>query len=581
MMKKLPLLDLVTFISAFLLFQIELIVAKIFLPHYGGSYLVWGSCIVFFQAVLLFGYLYSHFVIRALGIARYRYVHLGLMLLPLLFFPGRALIVGTAESPFSLSFDVFYRLLITIGPVFFVLSTISLVTQATLAGSDLPSRDNPYALYAVSNLGSFAALLSYPFVFELLLPLSQQLLIWRGLYLLLLVLYALAILAIPMRGTCALGTRTKAHVPNKTGRWLLLGAGGVIMFLAVNNIITIKIAPLPLLWILPLCVYLLAFVLNFKRTPWCPSWISDNAHVALGLSALMYFLIHQGVFPVIVELLLLLAALFVLCMYCQNQLIRSKPEDEGDLTFFYVMISLGSFIGGIATSWVIPLLSAELIEYLIGLIVIAMTLPAPKTAGAHGKIYYIRMVVYFVIFMTVWPVVFYEYNIVALIFMVLVVVAVYRELVKEKNFVVISLGCLLCVLPYSEMFWRNEVSIYKKRNYYGTLRVVEARGTRLLYHGTTLHGSQVLGPENEREPTMYYDRHSPVAGVMTSDRFNFKKIGTVGLGVGMVAAYTRPGQTLDFYELDPDVGTVADGFFTYTKNAAARVRTIYGDARLS
>ncbi|MCK5178283.1 MAG: hypothetical protein KAR32_02035, partial [Candidatus Omnitrophica bacterium] len=458
MIKKLPLLDFITFLSAFLLFQIELIVAKIFLPHYGGSYLVWGSCIVFFQAVLLFGYLYSHFVIRYFGIARYRYAHLGLMLLPLLFFPGRALSAGYAESPLSLSLDVFYQLLITIGPVFFVLSTISLVTQTYLSKSELPSRDNPYALYAVSNLGSFAALLSYPFVFEFLLPLSEQLLIWRGLYFVLLALYALAALSIPMRGTGTLGTGTNVPVPNKTngppgsvyGRWLLLGAGGVIMFLAVNNIVTIKIAPLPLLWILPLCVYLLAFVLNFKRTPWCPSWIRDKAHITLGLSALLYFLIHQGIFPVIVELVLLHVVLFVLCMYAQNQMIRSKPRDEDSPTFFYVVISFGSFVGGVMTSWVIPLLSVELIEYLIGLIVIAMTLPAPEAGDAHRKIYYIRLVVYFIIFMTAWPVVFYEYNIVALIFMVLVVVAVYRELVKEKNFVAICLGCLLCVLPYSE-----------------------------------------------------------------------------------------------------------------------------------
>jgi spermidine synthase len=581
LMKRVRFLDLVTFISAFLLFQIELIIAKIFLPNYGGSYLVWGSCIVFFQAALLLGYLYSHFVIRHFGIARYRFAHLGLMLLPLLFFPGRPISVGYGDNPFSLSWDVFYQLLITIGPVFFVLSTISLVTQTYLSRSDLPSRDNPYALYAVSNFGSFAALLTYPFVFEFFLPLSQQLLIWRILYFLLTALYALVIVVIPVRGEQkakekgAFGFRGP-----EAGKWLFLGAGGVIMFLSVNNIVTIKVAPLPLLWILPLSIYLLAFVLNFKKTPWCPSWIRDKAHITLGFSALLYFLIQQSIFPVTIELALLTAVLFILCMYCQNQLIRLKPQDESDLTAFYVVISLGSFIGGIMTSWVIPLLSDELIEYLIGLIIIAMTLPVSGEGKKHAKIYYIRMVVYFTVFMTVWPIVFYEYNVWALLFMFLVVTLVYGELAKVKYFVVISLACLLCVLPYSEMFWRSEVSIYKKRNYYGTMRIVDVQGVRLFYHGTTLHGSQSMRKGEENLPMMYYDAQSPVAEVMTSDRFDFKTIATVGLGAGMIATYTRPGQALDFYELDPDVGTVAQEFFTYTKNASARITNIYGDARL-
>lgn len=586
-MKKIRLLNFITFLSAFLLFQIELIIAKIFLPHYGGSYLVWGSCIVFFQAVLLLGYLYAHYVIRALGIARYRYAHLALLFLPLLFFPGKPLIVTYTGSSFSLAADVFFRLTVTIGPVFFVLSTISLFTQAYLAGSTLPARDNPYALYSVSNLGSFAALLTYPFVFEYFLPLSGQLAVWRGLYFFLIALHIVALPAIKVMIHDA--REEKQSVEREkldVRRWFLLGAGGAMMFLSVNNIITIKIAPLPLLWILPLSIYLLAFVLNFKRSPWCPAWVSGKIHVVLGFSVLLYFFIQQGIFPVMIELVLLSGILFILCMYCQNQLIRSKPRNEQNLTSFYVIISFGSFIGGLMTSWVIPLVATELVEYMIGLVIIGMTL-RPSGTEAKPKIYYLRLIVIFMVLLMLWPIVFYQYNIFAVLLLLYIVERVYTELVKDRHAVVISLICILCLTSSSETFWRGEIFwrgekiVYKKRNYYGLYRVVDSQGIRLLCHGATLHGGQSLKKEKELEPVIYYDRASPIARVMTSHLFNFKRVGVVGLGVGMLATYTKPNQELDFYELDPDIYTIADRYFTYTKHAAAHINYIYGDARLS
>ena len=186
------LLVILTFISAFLMFQIELIIAKLFLPNYGGSYLVWGACIVFFQAVLLAGYIFAHAFLRRLGASSYLKVHLWLLFIPLLFFPLRdfhlsfkSFYFPLISYPVPLVLDIFWRLTVTIGPVFFVLSTMSLVTQSWLAASFLKERDNPYGLYAVSNLGSFAALLTYPFVFELYLTNTEQLQIWRILYLVL------------------------------------------------------------------------------------------------------------------------------------------------------------------------------------------------------------------------------------------------------------------------------------------------------------------------------------------------------------------------------------------------------------
>ena len=199
-MRKVHFLYALSFLSAFLLFQIELIIAKIFLPKFGGSYLVWGACLVFFQFALLGGYWYSHVAIRKFGMYRYGALHFIILLAPLLFFPGRPLPEIVAHSGIPLVLDVFLQLALTIGLAFFVLSTISIVTQSWLAHSQLPEQRNPFMLYAVSNIGSFLGLLSYPFLFERYFDLDTQVTIWRILYLVFLLLYLIALLTIAFRG---------------------------------------------------------------------------------------------------------------------------------------------------------------------------------------------------------------------------------------------------------------------------------------------------------------------------------------------------------------------------------------------
>jgi len=362
----------IVFVCAFLLFQIELIIAKLFLPSYGGSYLVWGSCVVFFQAVLLSGYVYAHIVINKFGVYQYRKLHLVFILLPLIFFPGHAINLGLPQSGIPLSLDVFRLLLLTIGPVFFVLSTISIIGQSWLSGSQLPQRSNPYALYAVSNLGAFAALISYPFLFELVFSLDQQILMWRITYLAVVILQFIAVRTIEVNPQ---SKKIKETVDDLTTKqvcsWFLFGAAGTIMFLSVNNIITAEIDPLPLLWVVTLGIYLLAFVFNFKHKPWCPQWIVNKIHVILALSIVLYFLLRRGTLPISVSLNAFCVVLFVLCMYCQNRLYNSRPKNDAHLTKFYVVISLGSFVGGLIVSWIIPLVSTWFIEYLFGICVIA------------------------------------------------------------------------------------------------------------------------------------------------------------------------------------------------------------------
>ena len=518
------LLSSITFISAFLLFQIELIMAKLLLPTYGGSYLVWGACVVFFQGILLAGYLFAHQYISSKSFASYIKVHLFLILLPVLFFPGRMIQIPQGENSLPLVIDIFIKLFLTIGPVFFTLSTISLVTQSWLTSSALKQKENPYALYAVSNLGSFAGLLTYPFVFELFLTNSQQLNTWRIIYGLFVILNLVAFKLISVEKT-SITKEAKSPVNwMQAIQWLCLSAGGVVLFLSVTNIMTYEIAPVPLLWIIPLTIYLFSFVLNFKNKPFMPNWIHRFIFAIIGVSIVYYFLSKMLTMPALLSTIVFNVLLFILCMFSQSVLIKSKPSNQ-NLTFFYVMISLGGFLGGILTSWVIPLISLNLVEFLVGLLLIALG-------------------------------------------------------TRRRWLIGITVVAIIFSSPLEEMI-RNHHSIAKKRNYYGIYDIFDSKGLRLMLHGTTLHGVELTEESKRWIPIGYYSPTSPLGDILTKNIFPMTRIAGIGLGAGTVAMYATPACPIDFYELDPDVIDLAKQHFGYLSLTPGPVNIITGDARIS
>lgn len=572
----------ITFLSAFLLFQIELIVAKLFLPNYGGSYLVWGAAVVFFQAVLFFGYFFAQYAIDRWGIERYRKVHLALVFFPFLFFPGRDLVVNYSQSQLPLVADVFFHLFATVGPVFFVLSTVSVVWQVWLSRSDLPQRHNPYALYAVSNLGSFAALFSYPFIFELYLDLNQQLVIWRGAYLVFAVLNVLAFLWINAKDVAVKENSDEESVVTRTDvlRWLFLGAGGVVMFLSVTNMMTYEVTPVPLFWIIPLGIYLAAFVLNFKRKPWCPSWIVKGIPAILGLSVMLFFIVQQVIFPAIISVILLCCSLFLLCMYCQHELMAHKPKSTRSLAFFYVVISLGSFLGGFLTSWIVPLISINTFEYLIGLILIASVRIFDRRAKKEGLTTVIAMASWAVL-LIVWPKVFVHYNVFGILILIAAIWWVTTVLDRSRWAMVVSLAVIACASSNLETLYKRHEFLFKMRNYYGIYEVFDGKQMRTFLHGTTLHGVQLLEGNYRQIPLGYYSPLSPVGEIMVENQSVFKNVALIGLGAGTLAVYGNPSQAYDFYELDPDVYKIAKKYFSYMDISASHNHYIFGDARIS
>ena len=580
-MRKISILNSITFLSAFLLFQIELIISKILLPDFGGSYLVWGACVVFFQAVLFLGYFFSYCLLRKIGIKRFKPFYLVFFLLPLLCFPGKNLPqINSVNLSIPLVVNVFWQLFISIGAVFFVLSTSSVILQSWLADSDLVEKDNPYALFALSNLGSFAALVTYPFLFEMYLDLNQQLLLWRGIYFLLL---GLIVLAVAMIKVDLKSRVTKIWSMNGISRldclrWLAFSAAGVVMFLSVTNMLTYEIAPIPLLWVVPLCIYLASFVLNFKRQSWSPAWVVDKFYLTFAWSIVLFFMALMRILPQIVELAAILWFLFHSCMFCQYQLNKTKPANLDNLALFYLIVSLGGFIGGIFTTWVMPLISVSISEYLLGLALIAWALSIgiknQKLGWCNAA-----LIIYVCIVLLVWPLLFKKYNVFGVITIFLVFKICYFHLIKYPRAFCFSIVIILLITPMIDSMWTSTSYIYRQRNYYGVYRVFEKNGKAILMHGTTIHGAQFKDKKRENQPLTYYHEDTPV-GKLLSEFGKEENIGVIGLGIGALSAYARDGQEIDYFEIDPDIYFIAQNFFTHLKRSRGKINFIFGDARI-
>ncbi|PIQ89163.1 MAG: hypothetical protein COV72_04560 [Candidatus Omnitrophica bacterium CG11_big_fil_rev_8_21_14_0_20_42_13] len=572
----------VIFFAAFLLFQIELIISKVLLFNFGGAYTVWGAALVFFQATLLLGYAYSHFVLTKIGIRRYRYIHFTILFLALLFFPGRGLPQMVLIQKIPMVVNIFLQLARCIGPVFFLLSTTSVIFQAWFSMSGLPERKNPYVLYAVSNLGSFAGLLTYPFFFELFFGLSRQLNMWRIIYFFLLLLHVAVFMLVKPDKNGAADKELSAPIANKEKwHWFLLSIAGVVMFLSVTNIITYEITPMPLLWIMPLCIYLFSFVLSFKKKPWNPPWLKEKFYIIIAYSILLFFIVQQRVIPVAIEIILQLVLLFFLCMFCQTELNSTKPKDSRNLSMFYLMVSSGGFVGGLLVSWVMPLITAYMLDYLVGIFIISLAMAIANQKIFDMDRYRLRLIIYSTIFMLLWPMVFDRYNFIGIVVILIVLKMVYSELKAKPLAVCLNIGAILCLFSLLSFIWAPDVYIYAKRNYYGVYKVYERRGKRMLLNGTTLHGGQYIGAEKRKEPLTYYHHDTPVGEILLSELFEFNDIGLVGLGSGALAAYGSPKRAIDFFELDRDVFYIAKNYFTYLNDSESEINYIFGDARIT
>jgi SAM-dependent methyltransferase len=542
-----PLYALTIFCSAFLLFLVQPIVAKQILPWFGGSANVWTTCLVFFQLVLLLGYAYSDLIVRQLHRRAQLRLHLALLALSCLMLP---IIPGAhwkplgGESPAPLILGL---LALTVGLPYFLLSTTSPLVQSWFARR-FPGR-SPYRLFALSNLASMLALAGYPFALESWVTTRMQSYGWSAGYLLFVLLcaacawYSLRILPPRDAKTMAQDGAALASGERPTAArqilWVALAATGSFLLLAVTNHICQNISSIPLLWIVPLSIYLLTFILCFDSSRWYrPDLIA--ATLAAGLGVMGWTLASRGLTHRLeLQIAVFCIGLFIACMFCHGELARLKPPPRY-LTRFYLMVSAGGALGSTLVGIVAPLILPAYFELSAGLVVCALLL-ALQVRRQH-------------------PV-----------------------------FIMLAVAAVLFTLGTAGWSVREfyEGTILATRNFYGVLRVqeggIEAGRHLSLVHGTILHGSQYLAPDLARIPTTYYTQTSGVGRALESMHPTTRrlKVGVIGLGTGTIAVYGSKGDVYRFYDINPAVIRIANTVFTYLRNSEATIETPLGDARLS
>ncbi len=543
------------FLSAFLLFLVQPLMAKQILPWFGGSATVWTTCLVFFQSALLAGYAYADWTVRKLAPRRSVLLHVALLVASLVVLP---IVPGERWKPIgdeNPSWLILGMLALTIGLPYFLLSTTSPLVQSWFARR-FPSA-SPYRLFVLSNLASMLALVGYPFLLEPWAPTRAQALGWSAAYAAFALLCAAA-------GWLSLGRTAAGAVPERWRHadaglpppvehpatdaaptparqllWAALAATASILLLAVSNHITQNIASVPLLWIAPLALYLLTFILTFDGRGWYKRDIMlSMCAAALGVMAwtladpaLTHELeIQTGVFC---------GGLFLACMFCHGELVRVKPSPRW-LTRFYLMISAGGAVGAVLVGILAPLLLPAHFELPAGLALCALLL--------------------------LWQV---------------------RH--DHAIYGVLGLSALAatigCAIWGATEFYKDTIMV--SRNFYGVLRVQEIGAQpqtkrRSLIHGTILHGNQYLDPVLARQSTTYYTDTSGIGRLLDvlNPRMEPLRVGVIGLGTGSLAAWGAKGDVFRFYEINPDVIRAAQTEFTYLRDSDATVETALGDARL-
>lgn len=516
--------------GSFLLFLVQPVLGKLLLPAHGGSAGVWTACLLFFQVLLVAGYAWAHW-------AR-PWWHLMLLAASLLWLP----LAQPAFEPIGAEYPVaaiLASLAQTVGlPYIALAANASLVQRWSTAAA-------PYRLYALSNAGSLAGLLAYPFLVEPWLALRTQLMIWSAGYVAFGALAAMVALAAPSAGSrAAAGLPASAAAAAAKGDpwwwWLSLSACGSALLMAVTNQMCQEIAPIPFLWIAPLVIYLGSFILCFDRPA---AYQRERIGIIAGIAIVNACLVNVlGTrLPVAAQLATLALTLFVCLMVCHGELVVSRPP-ASRLTRFYLAVATGGALGGIFVAVAAPLIFTRFTEFPLVMAAAAMLGIGARLRTKGGLNWTAQ-----------------------------------TPLIERAYLGSLLIGACTCgVLAMPTPV------VEASRNFYGILRVTEgqdANGSRyrMLTHGATAHGLQYVDGAAKTTPTAYYARNSAVGQILSRQRGN---IGLVGLGVGTLACYGQAGDLYRFYELNPDVIRLARSRFTFLSDSPARIEIVEGDARL-
>ena len=523
------------FLSSFLLFLVQPLIARLILPWFGGSAAVWTTCMLFFQALLVAGYAYAH-ALAKLGGRRQAFVHSALLVAALAALP---IAPNPSWQPAGGDEPVTRILLLlgaTVGLPYLVLAATSPLIQ--LWFSRARPGENPYRLFALSNLASLLALLGYPLAVEPLLGAGQQVRAWSWGFAAFTALAALVAWRTPPATAATEATAGPPIAKTRYAWWVALSATGSVLLLSVTNHLTQNVASVPLLWLVPLTLYLLTFIIAFAGGGGYRPGLVWPALVA-ALAATGWLLVDTELtLHLTLQLAVFLSALFVGCLFCHGELYRLRPP-ASQLTAFYLTISAGGALGGLLVAVVAPLVFDGYYELGVGLAVLAL-LAALRLAERGRRAHYASLA---------------------------------------------ALAGIAACVAYDGFRDQRDVLV-AERGFYGVLHVKEYnRGEethlRRLVHGTIMHGEQYMHGDLRHLVTSYYTPSSGIGAAIRSKQDHAVKVGVIGLGAGTLAAYGRPGDVYRFYEIDPHVVAVAKRDFTFLADSAARVEIKLGDARLS
>ena len=536
------------FTSAFLLFQVQPLLAKFILPWFGGTPAVWTMCMLVFQLLLFGGYAYAHLLSCLKSVSQQASIHAGLLAIAALSLP----IIPDAgwkpvgdETP---GLRITLLLLATVGMPYFLLSATGPLLQQWF--SKACTGVSPYRLYALSNVGSLLALVSYPFVFEPLLSSTAQAGLWSVLFL----IFALSCLLCGWTTAMQISevveetvlSSTAAHAPSSSyARWFILAMLPSVMLLATTNEVCMDIAVVPFLWIIPLTLYLLSFILTFESDRFYNRRFMTIA-TSISLVSTIIMMSRGAFFGVVLQITLFFVNLFLVCMLCHGELVRLRPSPKY-LTAFYLTISAGGAAGGLFVGLIAPVIFRGYCELPLGIFSCLLICAGTYLRDDQA----------------------------------------FQKAVPASTSLKFGCGLSTMLLVYFMVFNQHSPSIKAvARNFYGVLRVEDdiADGTnrpaRDMIHGRVVHGRQFQDAAGRREPSTYYSHSSGVGRLLSQPAVSGRRVGVVGLGAGTLAVYGRSGDHMSFYEINPDVISMAREHFTFLSDCEGTEEVIPGDARL-
>jgi hypothetical protein len=561
------------------------------LPLLGGAPSIWNTCMVFFQALLLAGYAYALVVSRRLRVRSQATLHITLLLGAAIFLPFSVAgwvinSVPTRNSPVLWLLAV---LAATVGPPFFVLSATAPLLQKWFSHSDHPAAKDPYFLYAVSNAGSMISLLAFPFVLEPKLNIRNQSLAWAAGYLVLAVLITACALTVREKADRAAPVASEEPSEPVTWRrraaWLGFAFAPSSLMLGLTTYISTDVASLPLIWVVPLAIYLLTFVLAFARRQLLSLRIASMLFPALIVIVGIVLLLKPNL-PILFVLPLHLVLFFFAAFICHRRLALARPT-VARLPEYYLWVALGGVLGGTFNALLAPLLFSVPIEYPLVLVLACFLRPdeSRTTTSRWWRIAFPPFIFLLIIVLALSvPGNIQESFQVALI-LCLPLAICYLAAPKQPAVFAFS---LLAFMTGAYVCWNSQESLLKReRNFFGIWKVTESRdGTaHELLHGTTAHGFQFTDADRRCNPQSYYHRSGPLGLVFDAYHAwsGSQHVAVIGLGAGTMISYAQPGEQWDLYEIDPAVVRIASNprYFTYLSDcAAAPYQVILGDARL-